>query len=214
MAETTIENTEVNTENHVIKTPGILLRKARQAKNLRHDDIAKQIHLSVQWVKNLERDDYFQAPALIYVRGYLRAYARCVGLTSEEIMSAFDALALNEEFERVKAQEEKTIKYQSVSIISHSRRMVSRKIIRWITFLALAILIILASVWWQGKKHLMTREQTQFVMAPNQSLPLKETTQELTLPIAPTMKNKITFSGMDHDKNDQGHSGNERYPPR
>lgn len=188
MTETIIEDIggadTDGSSNHVVKTPGILLRKARQAKNLRHEDVAKQIHLSVQWVKNLERDEYSQAPALIYVRGYLRAYARCVGLTPEEIISTFDALALNEKFEQIKAQEEKIVKYQSVSVISHSSSMISRKIIRWITFLVLAVLIILVSIWWQGKRHLIG-EQTQFITAPNQSLPLKEATQELTSSVTP-----------------------------
>ncbi|WP_406566705.1 helix-turn-helix domain-containing protein [Coxiella endosymbiont of Dermacentor marginatus] len=122
------------------------------------------MHLSVQWVENLEKDDYSQAPALIYVRGYLRAYARCVGLRSEKIMTAFDALALNEEFEQIKVQEEKSVKHQSVPVISHSSRMISRKMTRWITFLILAILIVSVGIWWQEKKRSM--EQIQFVVAP------------------------------------------------
>ncbi|WP_304985056.1 helix-turn-helix domain-containing protein [Coxiella-like endosymbiont] len=198
MTESVIEDMEVHTElsNSVIKTPGILLREARQAKNLKYEDVAKQMHLSVQWVKNLEKDNYSQAPALIYVRGYLRAYARCVGLIPEEVIAAFDALALNEEFERIKAREEKPVKHQAVPVISRSTRMISRKTIRWITFLALAILIILVGVWWQGKKHFMV--QIQSVMAPSQELPLKETTKESTLPATLTTKNKIIFSGTDH----------------
>lgn len=198
MTESVIEDMEVHAElsNSVIKTPGILLREARQAKNLKYEDVAKQMHLSVQWVKNLEKDNYSQAPALIYVRGYLRAYARCVGLIPEEVMAAFDALALNEEFERIKAREEKPVKHQAVPVISRSTRMISRKTIRWITFLALAILIIFVGVWWQGKKHFMS--QMQSIIAPSQELSLKETTKESTPPATPTTKNKIIFSGTDH----------------
>ena len=198
MTESVIEDMEVNAElsNSVIKTPGTLLREARQAKNLKHEEVAKQMHLSVQWVKNLEKDDYSKVPALIYVRGYLRAYARCVGLTSEEIMIAFDTLALNEEFERIKAREEKPVKHQAVPVISRSTRMISRKTIRWITFLALAILIILVGVWWQGKKHLIV--QIQSVISPSQELPLKETTKESIPFVTPKTKNEIIFSGTDH----------------
>ncbi|MFV9988851.1 MAG: helix-turn-helix domain-containing protein [Coxiella endosymbiont of Dermacentor nuttalli] len=36
------------------------------------------MYLSVQWVKNLEKDGYSQAPALIYVRGYLRRLFTCL----------------------------------------------------------------------------------------------------------------------------------------
>lgn len=198
MTESVIEDMEVHAElsNSVIKTPGILLREARQAKNLKYEDVAKQMHLSVQWIKNLEKDNYSQAPALIYVRGYLRAYARCVGLIPEEVIAVFDALALNEEFERIKAREEKPVKHQAVPVISRSTRMISRKTIRWITFLALAILIILVGVWWQGKKHFMG--QIQSIIAPSQELSLKETTKESTPPATPTTKNKIIFSGTDH----------------
>ncbi|MFW0094767.1 MAG: helix-turn-helix domain-containing protein [Coxiella endosymbiont of Haemaphysalis qinghaiensis] len=198
MTESVIEDMEINAElsNRVIKTPGTLLREARQAKNLNHEEVAKQMHLSVQWVKNLEKDDYSKAPALIYVRGYLRAYARCVGLKPEEIMVTFDTLALNEEFERIKAREEKPVKHQAVPVISRSTRMISRKTIRWITFLALVILVVLVGVWWQGKKHLMV--QIQSVISQSQELPLKETTKESVLLGIPVTKNKIIFSGMDH----------------
>lgn len=79
------------------------------------------------------------------------AYACCVGLRSEKIMTTFNALALNEEFEQIKAQEEKSVKHQSVPVISRSSRMISQKMIRWITFLVLAILIVSVGIWWQEK---------------------------------------------------------------
>lgn len=198
MTESVIEDMEINDElsNRVIKTPGALLREARQAKNLKHEEVAKQMHLSVQWVKNLEKDDYSKAPALIYVRGYLRAYARCVGLKPEEVMLTFDTLALNEEFERIKAREEKPVKHQAVPVISRSTRMISRKTIRWITFIALVILIVLVGIWWQGKKRLMVPIQS--VISQSQELPLKETMKELELLEIPITKHKIIFLGIDH----------------
>lgn len=198
MTESVIKDMEIHAElsNRVIKTPGILLREARQAQNLKYEDVAKQIHLSVQWIKNLEKDNYSQAPALIYVRGYLRAYARCIGLIPEEIMAAFDALALNKEFERIKAREEKPVKHQAVPVISRSTRMITRKTIRWITFFALSILMILIGIWWHEKKHFIL--QIQSVMVPSQELLLKETAKKLKLPETSTTKNKMIFSGIDH----------------
>lgn len=57
------------------------------------------------------------------------------------------------------------MKHQLVPVISRSSRMISRKMVRWITFLALAVLIMSVDIWWQAKKRPM--EQVQFVVAPN-----------------------------------------------
>ncbi|QHG92520.1 helix-turn-helix domain-containing protein [Coxiella endosymbiont of Amblyomma sculptum] len=148
-----IDNNTVHIADKI--TPGILLREARRAKNLQYEEVAKQVHLSVQWIKNLEKDDYSQAPALIYVRGYLRAYARCVGLEPEEIISVFDSLALHKEFERTKALKTQSVKHREIPIIARSTRMIpaSWKTISWVTLLTLVVLITIVGVCWQGKKH-------------------------------------------------------------
>ena len=157
-----------------IKTPGTLLQEAREAKKLSQTEIAKQMRLSLQRVKELEKDNYSNVAALIYVRGYLRAYARCVGISPDEVIAAFDASALEKEFERIKAQEEKPVKHRAIPIIARSTRMISPKAIRWITMVILLVLVIFIGIWWQGKKHIIGQIHA-VISQPEESLPLHST---------------------------------------
>lgn len=157
-----------------IKTPGTLLQEAREAKKLSQTEIAKQIRLSLQQVKELEKDDYSNVAALIYVRGYLRAYARCVDIVPDEIMAAFDASALGEEFEKIKAQEEKPVRHRAVPVIARSTRMISSKAIRWITMTTLLALVVFVGIWWQGKKHIIGQIHA-VISQPEESLSLNST---------------------------------------
>ncbi len=72
------------------KGPGARLKAARQAKQLDLDLVAAQLHLSHEMIVALEADDYEQLPARVFVVGYLRNYARHVGLPPEAIIQALN----------------------------------------------------------------------------------------------------------------------------
>ena len=157
----------------VIKTPGILLREARRTKKLKQSDVAKEIRLSVQWIKDLEQDNYSHVPALIYLRGYLRSYARFVGILPDKVMEAFDEIGLEEEFKRMKAQVERPVQHHAVPVISRTKKMINGNFIRWIVFVLLIALIVFVSIiWWQGKKHIISQLHP-VIMPVQESLPLK-----------------------------------------
>ena len=69
-------------------TPGMMLRQAREALKLSHIDVARQLKLRVQWVVDIENDHYQEASALIYVRGYLKSYAKLVKVDSDQVLNA------------------------------------------------------------------------------------------------------------------------------
>jgi cytoskeleton protein RodZ len=70
--------------------PGSRLAKARVAANLSVEQVAASLNLTTGVVKALERDDAEQLPAPVFVRGYIRNYARLVGLRDEELVSQFE----------------------------------------------------------------------------------------------------------------------------
>lgn len=73
--------------------PGRRLSEARQAQNLAAIDVARQLKLSVWQVEALEAGRYQQLPGPIFVRGFIRNYARLVKLDPEELLrSAGDSL--------------------------------------------------------------------------------------------------------------------------
>jgi len=67
--------------------PGEHLAAARRALRLTHEDVANQLNLTPSTVLALERDDYAQLPGPTFARGYVRGYARLLGLNEEEILN-------------------------------------------------------------------------------------------------------------------------------
>ncbi len=70
--------------------PGRRLREARNAGRLSLDDVALRLRLDRRVVDALERDDYRDLPEPTFVRGYLRGYARLLGLPPGPIVEAYD----------------------------------------------------------------------------------------------------------------------------
>ncbi|MFT5172409.1 MAG: cytoskeleton protein RodZ [Gammaproteobacteria bacterium] len=70
--------------------PGGLLRAARENDGISLRDIAAQLHLDERTIDSLEDDDFQNLPAPTFVRGYLRGYARLLGVPVGPVMEAFD----------------------------------------------------------------------------------------------------------------------------
>ena len=68
--------------------PGMRLSEARQAQGLAAVDVARQLKLSVWQVEALEAGRYQQLPGPIFVRGFIRNYARLLKLDPEELLRA------------------------------------------------------------------------------------------------------------------------------
>jgi cytoskeleton protein RodZ len=124
--------------------PGERLRAARIAAGLTLQGVADDLHLGVDVLEALERDDYSQTPGRVFVRGYLRKYARLVDLPADAVLATFDAYAPTEE---ASAPGLRTVvsarQIRSQARSSHS----AVRAVTWIVVLALAALLL---TWWQG----------------------------------------------------------------
>ena len=65
---------------------GARLAAARKACELDQRVVASELHLDRGTIEALENDDKAALPAAIFVKGYLRNYARLVGLPEDEIV--------------------------------------------------------------------------------------------------------------------------------
>ena len=70
---------------------GRRLAAARKERELDVRVVASELHLDTSTIEALEADDMAALPAAIFVKGYLRSYARLVGLPEDEIVNAFSA---------------------------------------------------------------------------------------------------------------------------
>jgi cytoskeleton protein RodZ len=72
-------------------TAGALLGAAREASGLSIDAVAQQLKLAPRQVRALEEGDYTHLPGRTFVRGFIRNYARLVGLDPDKVLRALPA---------------------------------------------------------------------------------------------------------------------------
>lgn len=72
--------------------PGAILRRKREAKGLDVPAVARMLHLSEKKLKALEADDFDLLPEPVYVRGYLKNYARFLDEPVAPILDAYARL--------------------------------------------------------------------------------------------------------------------------
>jgi len=143
------------------KTPGEMLKRAREAKKLSHIDVAKQLKLKVQWVMDIENDHYENALALIYVRGHLRSYAKLVDLPPEQVMQAFEKLNIEEPLQENRLPPKMEAQFmRRQAMLPRPRKKSGGKVVAWIAVILAIVIIILVSIWWRGQK-LKTDDSTQ-----------------------------------------------------
>lgn len=82
-------DTETKSDNN-LESPGQVLKAARQAAGLSVDQVATRLYLLCSVVSYLEGDDYDRIRGDTFARGYLRNYARLLGLSPGPLLQAFD----------------------------------------------------------------------------------------------------------------------------
>lgn len=74
------------------ENPGETLRRARENKNWSQADVAVKLNLTVQALVHLESGAFAKLPGNTFARGYIRTYAKLLGIDQEPLVVAFDQL--------------------------------------------------------------------------------------------------------------------------
>ena len=69
---------------------GERFRAAREARGLSLSDVAEQIRIRSVYLAAIEDENWNAIGAPVYVRGFLRTYARFLGIDPEEAVAAFN----------------------------------------------------------------------------------------------------------------------------
>jgi len=136
--------------------PGQRLRAARERLKLTQHEIAEQLKLPKRTVIAIELDDYASLPNRTFARGYLRAYARLVKISPEEISSAYEQVT-NRADERSNLV---VANLKNEPLFEGSAFSIMNSILVGI----LVILVVVASLW-AGERWLNTRHQESAAMA-------------------------------------------------
>lgn len=71
--------------------PGEMLREARIKAEMTLEQIAKELNLDLSKIEALEASKFVELGAPVYVKGYLRKYARLVSLPESDLLKRYDA---------------------------------------------------------------------------------------------------------------------------
>src|SRR5579863_391957 len=69
---------------------GARFRAAREARGLSLSDVAEQIRIRSVYLAAIEEENWNAIGARVYIRGFLRTYARFLGMDPEEAVAAFN----------------------------------------------------------------------------------------------------------------------------
>lgn len=72
------------------QTPGQLLRQARIQNQLSEQDVADSLNLKLNVVQTIEQDKFEQMPAATFTKGYLRSYAKLLGIDEQQVISLYE----------------------------------------------------------------------------------------------------------------------------
>ena len=69
---------------------GEFLRKERELRGVTLEEISKHTKVNTRFLEAIEQDDLSVLPAKAFAKGFLRSYARMVGLDEEQIITNFE----------------------------------------------------------------------------------------------------------------------------
>jgi cytoskeleton protein RodZ len=105
----TTENQEEKKE--VLTTlPGEHLHRVREENKMSVKQVADSLHLEVRIIETLENDDYESGIPSIFMKGYIRNYAKLMGIDPEPLIVAFDNKEQPEEKQSKSANKQAQLK--------------------------------------------------------------------------------------------------------
>ena len=137
---------EVVAANRV--NPGETLRQARESNGWSLAEVALKLNLTTTSLSNLEAGAFDKLPGHTFARGYIRAYAKLLGM---------DQAVLVQQFDQSTGTDSQGSSVHSLGRIEEPVR-VSHTILRIVSLLLLVAVIGGGFVWWQDQTSLRTKD--------------------------------------------------------
>lgn len=121
---------------------GTRLKSAREALRLSEKEVAARLHLTPLIIDLLEKEDFKNAPPAMFTRGYMRSYARMLNFNDQEINIALEQAGMG--IQPVTAP----------NPLLHTAKIENNeRYFPWATYLVIAIMAILAGIWWSSHSN-------------------------------------------------------------
>lgn len=167
--------TNIQTETH----PGEVLKAEREKRGISTKGIAQALNLPERFIEYLEKGEFNLLPGHTFARGYIRNYAKFLGLANgEDLVSFFDNCT------GTNALGSSVSNLKQIKQLKHF----SNNIYWFISFIAVIIVIGVVFIWWQGRSFEVAVTNETVVVEPNTidtsnviplAVPLEQTSQPL-----------------------------------
>jgi len=175
-----VEEARENVAEFRVPGPGDRLRAARLSAGLAPSSIASRLHLDVDMIDLLERDQYDLLPERVFVQGYVRNYARLVGLPPESVLKQLDEHCPGCEVR----------KFENVGRNLDAEVRSGSLLVRLITFGIVLGTAALFFVWWKGYLTWLENEEPRSTeVTESINAPVAEADGSLRLPRLPLAAN-------------------------
>ncbi len=121
--------------------PGEILRKGREANDWSLAQVAGQLNLSTRTLVQLEAGEFDRLPGHTFARGYVRSYAKLLGMDQARLVEAFDQYT---------GTNAKGSEVHSLGKIEQPLR-ISQSILRLVGLVLILLLVGSVLFWWQER---------------------------------------------------------------
>ena len=74
-----------------METVGQYLRRQREAQEMSLEEVSRATRVPMANLERIEADRFDELPGEVFARGFLKAYARSVGLSSKDVLARYTA---------------------------------------------------------------------------------------------------------------------------
>lgn len=121
--------------------PGAVLAAERIRMNYTIEHVAAKLHLRVRIIELLEENDYSSMPEPVFIKGYLRAYAKLLGISADSILNAFnDSYSCERKLDKALWQ-------------SRRESNKAENFVKWGTGVFAVIVLMAVAMWWHANKE-------------------------------------------------------------
>lgn len=126
--------------NFEVENPGIQLSNIRQQKGYTIEYVASKLHLRARVIELIESGEFTLLPEPVFVKGYLRAYAKLLGVSPEPFLKIFNS--------------EYNVEKKTDRALWQSKRESHKAehFIRWFTIAFALGVVVAVGLWWQNNR--------------------------------------------------------------
>ncbi len=139
-------NTAVNVDSnelHLGQKPGAELASIRSQRGYTTEYVAGKLHLRIHLIELLESDEYDKMPEPVFIKGYLRAYAKLLEISPEPLIERFNRYHTSERRTERALWQSKKRSYKAYK---------AENTVRWVTVSMTFLVLTAVMMWWSKTK--------------------------------------------------------------